>query len=515
MRPPPPAALPRRRLDELASAVTGAALHGAPVTVTGMTHDSRAVRGGDLFVAAPGARVHGAEHAAAAAAAGALAVLTDAAGQDSAAATGAAVLVVPDVAAAAGLLASALHGHPSRGLDVIGVTGTDGKTTTCWLVAAALEACGVAAGVIGSLGTRLGGEVLLDEPPQHRRTTPEAPDLQATLALLRDRGAGAVAMEASSHGLALGRTAGTRFAVGVFTNLGHEHLDFHGDVDGYFRAKCRLFEDSEHAVVSVDDRHGAELAHELGQAGRPVTTVSAEGAPASWRVTGVVAGQRGSTFTAVGPGGRAVPVTLALSGFFNVSNALTALAAATVLGVSPTVAARGLAALGDVPGRMEWVHGGDDDVAALVDYAHTPGALTALLRAARAGLASSGRVLVVLGTGGGRDGSKRSLMGRAAGAGADVVVLTDDNPRHEDPAAIRAEIRSGAEAVTGPGCAPLHEVPHRGEAVGLAVALALPGDVVVVAGKGPDRVQLVGEEVLAVDDPAALRRALARRRVAS
>ncbi len=534
MRPPPAAALPRRRLDELARAVPGAALHGAPVTVTGTTHDSRAVRPGDLFVAAPGARVHGAEHAGAAVAAGAAAVLTDAAGQDFAAATGATVLVVPDVAGAAGPLASALHGRPSHHLDVIGVTGTDGKTTTCWLVAAALEACGVTTGVIGSLGTRLGEEVLLTDPPQLRRTTPEAPDLQATLALLHDRGARAVAVEASSHGLALGRTAGTRFAVGIFTNLGHEHLDFHGDLEAYFRAKSRLLEASEHAVISVDDAHGAVLARRLVEAGRPVTTVSVEGASgadgarplaspvpldvaaAAWRAVDVVAGPQGSTFTAVGPGDEAVPVELALSGLFNVANALAALAAATALGMPAAVAARGLGGLAAVPGRMEWVHGPEDDVAALVDYAHTPGALSALLRAARAGTAPGGRVLLVLGTGGGRDDSKRPLIAKAAGRGADVVVITDDNPRDEDPASLRAALRAAIDAAGVAQPAELHEAADREDAVALAVGLARPGDVVVAAGNRADRLQVVGAGVQPVDEPAALRRALAgRRRLAS
>lgn len=256
MRPPPLAALPRRRLDDLATTVPGNMLHGDAVTVTGMTRDSRAVRGGDLIAAVPGARVHGVEHAAAAVDAGALAVVTDDAGRGRAASTGASVLVVPDVVEALGTLAAALHDHPSRGLRVVGVTGTDDKATTSWLVAAALEASGAATGVIGSLDTRLGGEVLVASPPPHRRTTPEAPDLQATLALLRERGARAVVMEASSHGLALRRTAGTRFAVGVFTNLSHENLDFHGDLEAYFQAKAMLFDACEHAVVTVDDDHG-------------------------------------------------------------------------------------------------------------------------------------------------------------------------------------------------------------------------------------------------------------------
>ncbi len=515
MRPPPLAALPRRLLDDLATAVPGAVLHGGAVTatatVTGMTQDSRAVRGGDLFAAVPGARVHGAEHAGAAVDAGALAVVTDDAGRARAASTSVPVLVVPDVARAVGPLAAALHDDPSDDLCVVGVTGTDGKTTTCWLVAAALEACGVPTGLIGSVQTRLGEEVLVDEPPQHRRTTPEAPDLQATLALLRERGGRAVAMEASSHGLALGRTAGTRFAVGVLTNLGHEHLDFHGDLEAYFQAKAQLFEASEHAVVNGDDAHGVRLAEQLHRDGRAVTTVSAAGAPACWRASDVRPRGRGTAFTAVGPGDEVVPVHLSLAGAFNVANALAALAASVALGAPATEAARGLGTLSGVPGRMEWIDDGGE-VTALVDYAHTTGALRALLAAARVAAGRQGRVLLVFGTGGGRDASKRSLMGTVAGIGADVVVITDDNPRHEDPVAIRSELRAGVAAVAPTDRARLHEVADRGEAVELAVDVAQPGDVVVVAGKGPDRVQLVGDAVLPVDDPAALRRALARRR---
>lgn len=510
MRPPPLAALPRRRLDELAFAVPSAVVHGHAVTVTGMTQDSRALRGGDLFAAVPGARIHGAEHAGAAVDTGAVAVVTDDAGRLRAAATGVPVLVVPDVTEALGTLAAALHGHPSRDVPVVGVTGTDGKTTTSWLVAAALEASGVATGMIGSLDTRLGDQVLVAAAPQHRRTTPEAPDLQATLALLRERGAGAVVMEASSHGLALRRTAGTRFAVGVFTNLSHEHLDFHGDLEAYFQAKAMLFEACEHAVVTVNDEHGARLAAALQRSGRPVTTVSTTGAPASWRAVKVRPHRCGTTFTARGPGGAAVPVDLTLSGAFNVTNALGALAAAVALGAPATEAARGLATLAAVPGRMEWV--GDDEVAALVDYAHTPGALRALLGAARTAAAAQGWVALVLGIGGGRDASKRPLISAAAGAGADVVVVTDDNPRDEDPAALRAELRAGIEGAPGFDRSQLHEVPDRDGAVELAMALARPGNVVVAAGKGPDRVQLVGGTTVPVDEPAALRRALARRR---
>ena len=524
MRPPPLATPPSCPLDRLAAVVPGARLTAAPGSapsaagasegvplVRGVTHDSRAVRAGDLFAALPGAHGHGADHAGAAVAAGAVAVLTDASGLAAAARCGAPVLVVPDAGAALGPVAAQAYDHPSRDLHVVGVTGTDGKTTTAWLVAAALEAAGVATGLLGSVEVRLGDATVLAEEPQHRRTTPEAGELQETLALVRERGGAAVAMEASSHGLALGRTAGTRFAVGVFTNLGHDHLDFHGGVEGYLAAKARLVEVCEHAVVNVDDPYGARLAAARAR-DRPMSTVSTataaggRGGPApTWRAVDVTCRPTSSTFTALGPHGAGVDVEVRLAGRFNVDNALAALAAAVVLGVDPGDAARGLGSLEGVPGRMHWVVP-DGEVRALVDYAHTPGALAALLATARSA-AGEGRVVLVVGTGGGRDVSKRAAMGRAAAAGADVVVLTDDNPRHEDPAAIRRELRAGARQVGG---AEVHEVADRTAAVRAAAGLARPGDVVVVAGKGPDRVQLVGERVLPVDDAATLRRWLGR-----
>ena len=527
MRPPLLATPPSCPLASLAAVVPGARLaaaapgsapsaagagDGTPL-VHGVTHDSRAVRRGDLFAALPGAHGHGSEHGAQAVTAGAVAVLTDPAGLAAALRCGVPVLVVPDAAAALGPVAAAAYDHPSRDLDVVGVTGTDGKTTTAWLVAAALEAAGVPTGLLGSVEVRLGDATVLAEEPQHRRTTPEAGELQETLALVRERGGRAVAMEASSHGLALGRTAGTRFAAGVFTNLGHDHLDFHGDAERYLAAKALLLEAAEHAVVNVDDPGGARLAAARGRA-RALSTVSTvtgapggRGGPApTWRAVDVACRPTSSTFTALGPGGVRADVRLRLAGRFNVDNALAALAAAAALGVGPADAARGLGTLEGVPGRMHWVvpHG---EVRALVDYAHTPGALAALLAAAR-DAAGAGRVVLVVGTGGGRDASKRAAMGRAAAAGADVVVLTDDNPRHEDPAVIRAELRAGARQVLhGAG---LHEVADRTSAVRAAARLAKPGDVVVVAGKGPDRVQLVGGRVLAVDDAATLRQELGR-----
>ncbi len=491
------------------------------VAVRGVTHDSRAVRPGDLFAALPGEHAHGAAFVAQAVERGAVAVLTDAAGGEVALEAGVPVLVAGHLDQTLGRVCAIVHGDPSASLPVVAVTGTDGKTTTCWLIAHALEALGRPAGLVGSLDTLLGGRVLLHDEPQHRRTTPLAPDLQATLALLRDRGARAVVMEASSHGLAQGRLAGTRVQVAVFTNLGHEHLDFHGDREQYFAAKAGLFHDptTRRQVVNVDDEHGRRLASQLLADGRQPVTVSASGAAeAHWRADSIRLGPDGTTFLARGPGGD-VPVRLALTGRFNVDNALAALAALVALDVEPRSAAAALGRLRGVPGRMQWVPSPDShvdraaDVRALIDYAHTPGALEALLGTVREVVerpdVPDARVLLVLGTGGGRDASKRYRMGQAAGRGADVVVLTDDNPRHEDPVAIVAALRAGVTDAGPAARTTSAQVVHdRAGAIELAVAAARPGDVVVVAGKGPDRVQLVGDQVLAVDDEQTLVQAL-------
>jgi len=507
------------------------------VSVHGVTHDSRAVRAGDLFAALPGEHAHGAQFAAQAVARGAVAVLTDAAGCEVAVGAGVPVLVAGRLPDALGRVCALVNDDPSAAVPVVAVTGTDGKTTTCWLVASALDALGRPAGLIGSLDTLLGGRVLLHDEPQHRRTTPQAPDLQATLGLLRDGGAHAVVMEASSHGLAQGRMAGTRTEIAVFTNLGHEHLDFHGDRETYFAAKAALFHDptTRHCVVNVDDDHGRTLARQLRARGRRPVTVSAAGSPdAWWRAGSIRLGREGTTFVASGPHGD-VTVRVALTGRFNVDNTLAALAALVLLGAEPAAAATALGRLPGVPGRMQWlrspgvrdgagergvdfgVDGGvdGDSVHALIDYAHTPGALESLLGTVREVVGRPGgppaRVLLVLGTGGGRDASKRHRMGQAAGRGADVVVLTDDNPRHEDPALIVAALRAGvADAGRAARTTRAHVVHDRAGAVGLAVSLARPGDVVVVAGKGPDRVQLVGDRVLAVDDEQALLAAMDR-----
>lgn len=489
----------KRLADAVGARLLGAA-DGAAVEVTGATIRAQDAGPGDLFAALPGARAHGAAYADDAVGAGAVAVVTDPAGLDAmgGAADRVPVLVHPDPRSVLGALSAAVAGDPSAALDVVGITGTSGKTTTSYLVEAALEGCGHVAGLIGTTGSRVGGRPL----PSHL-TTPEAPEFQALLATMRREGARAVAAEVSSHALRLGRVDGTRFAVGAFLNLSQDHLDFHPDMEDYFRAKSRLFDaaadpgsvvrPAERAVVVVDDEWGRRLA-----ATRPdaVTVSAAPGAVADWTAGESVTDADGSqTFDAYGPHGKTAEVRLPLLGRFNVANALVALAIVDALGLDVRAAAAGLAHA-RVPGRLEPVDRGQD-FRVLVDYAHKPGAVAAVLRSVRA--QADGRVAVVLGAGGDRDPGKRPLMGAAAAEVADLVVVTDDNPRGEDPAVIRAAVRAGAEGAAGPGTR-VEEIGDRGAAIAAAVDWARPGDVVVIAGKGHETGQDVAGTVHPFDD---------------
>ncbi len=349
------------------------------------------------------------------------------------------MLVADEPRALLGALAAAVCGDPTGGMLVVGVTGTNGKTTTAYLLEEGLRAAGHTTGLVGTIETRVAGESV-----PSTRTTPEATDLQAAFAAMAERGVTAVAMEVSSHALALGRVDGTRFTAGAFTNLSQDHLDFHRDMDSYFAAKALLFDGRcEHEVVTVDDPYGRRLV-------KPGTvTVSAAGDPtADWRAVEVGPGAGGSTgFRVLGPGGVDLPALVRMPGTFNVANGLLAIATLATVGVPALTAAGGVATRG-VPGRMEKVDYGQGYVA-VVDYAHSPDAVARLLDALRPGVA--GRIILVLGAGGDRDREKRPLMGAAGAAGADVLLVTDDNPRSEDPAAIRAAVLAGALGVPGPG----------------------------------------------------------------
>jgi UDP-N-acetylmuramoyl-L-alanyl-D-glutamate--2,6-diaminopimelate ligase len=469
----------------------------AEVVVTGVASSSRSVVPGDVYVAPAGATTHGARFATDAVAAGAVAVLTDPEGARLCRAAGVTVPVIvsPKPRDVVGTLAARVYGNPADDLRLFAVTGTQGKTTTTRLLEAALLAVGQRAAVIGTVGTRIDGEDV-----RTALTTPEAADLHALFAVMRERGTTTCAMEVSSHALVMGRVDGVVFDVAAFTNLGRDHLDFHTDMEDYFAAKALLFTParSRRALVNVDDPYGRRLA---GSAGIPVRTFSATGAPAGWRAVDLRATATGTTFLARGPQGDH-EVRLRLPGDFNVANALCALAGATELGFDPAVVAAGLGEVAGVPGRLEPVDAGQGFLA-VVDYAHKPDALTAVLQALRS--RTAGRLLLVIGAGGDRDRGKRPLMGEVAARLADVLVVTDDNPRTEDPAAIRAEVLAGA---TG-SQAEVHEVGDRREAIRLAVSLATDGDCVIVAGKGHETGQEAAGVVTPFDDRVQLREALA------
>jgi UDP-N-acetylmuramoyl-L-alanyl-D-glutamate--2,6-diaminopimelate ligase len=465
--------------------------------VLGVTLDSRAVQPGDLYVALPGARVHGAACCDDAVAAGAVAVLTDPDGRARATASGVPVFVLADPRARLGEIACWVYGDPSSRLRLIGVTGTSGKTTSTYLLESGLRAAGHLTGLVGGVEIRIGTDRV-----ESSLTTPEAPDLQALFAVMVERGVTAAAMEVSSHSLSLGRVAGTSFDVAIFTNLSQDHLDFHADFEDYFRAKASLFVPPVIGVVNIDDKYGRRLA---SSAPVPVTTFSAAGRQeADWRATDVRSGADGSTFRLIGPGGVEADVSVGLVGGFNVANAVGALVALVEAGVGLDDAVAGVASCPGVPGRLERVPGpapGDGEVGGLtafVDYAHKPGAVEAVLRSLR--LVTQGNLIIVLGCGGDRDRAKRPMMGAAAASLADVAILTSDNPRSEDPLAILAAMLDGVLSVPQEERARVIIEPDRAAAISQAVSMAASGDVIVVAGKGHETGQYVAGTVLPFDD---------------
>ncbi|MCM2392410.1 UDP-N-acetylmuramoyl-L-alanyl-D-glutamate--2,6-diaminopimelate ligase [Streptomyces albipurpureus] len=467
------------------------------VRVTGITHDSRAVRPGDLYAALPGARLHGADFVAQAADLGAAAILTDPTGAERAAATGLPVLVTDDPRGRMGALAAEIYGHPGDGLLQIGITGTSGKTTSAYLVEGGLRAAGRATGLIGTVEMRVGDEAIKSE-----RTTPEATDLQALFAVMRERGVEAVAMEVSSHALVLGRVDGCVFDVAVFNNLSPEHMEFHSGMEDYFQAKAQLFTParSKLGVVNFDDEYGHRL---VGQATVPVVTFSTEGHPdADWRAENIELGVFGSTLTVIGPDGRRVEARAPLPGAFNVANTLAAIVTLAAAGIDPQIAADGIAAVPGVPGRLERVDEGQPYLA-VVDYAHKTDAVESVLRSLRK--VTKGRLHIAIGCGGDRDTTKRGPMGAAAARLADTTVLTSDNPRSEDPLAILAAMLAGAAEV------PVHErgdvliEADRAAAIATVVARAEPGDTVLIAGKGHEQGQDIAGVVRPFDDRQVLR----------
>jgi UDP-N-acetylmuramoyl-L-alanyl-D-glutamate--2,6-diaminopimelate ligase len=437
--------------------------------VTALVVDSRAVRSGALYCCVPGQRFDGHQFAPEAVRAGAVALLCE-----RPLAVPVPQIIVAGVRTALGPLAAALHGHPSRHLRIVGVTGTNGKTTTTELLDAIFEAHGWPTATIGTL--------------TGARTTPDAPALQSTLAELRRGGVVAVAMEVSSHALDQHRVDAVRFAAVIFTNLTQDHLDYHRTMTEYFAAKARLFEPgwSDIAVINADDVWGRRLLASLEADGRRAVPFSLAD------VTDLALGPGGSTFVWDG-----IPIALRLGGRFNVANAVAAAATARELGVPGDAIAEGLAAVASVPGRFEPVDVGQG-FAVLVDYAHTPDGLEQALRAARE--LAARHLIVVFGAGGDRDHAKRPLMGAVASRLADMAVLTSDNPRTEDPNRIIDEVRAGAE---GPG--DLLVEPDRARAISVALATAEPGDVVVIAGKGHEKGQEIDGRTIPFDDAEVAR----------
>jgi UDP-N-acetylmuramoyl-L-alanyl-D-glutamate--2,6-diaminopimelate ligase len=495
--------LPETERPQMFAATTRA----LQVEVTGVTHDSRQAGPGSVFVALRGLKTDGTAFVPQAIANGAAAVVAE---RDVDGASPVPGMLVKDARLALSLLAAEFHGHPSRRMKVIGITGTNGKTTTSYLLNAMFEAAGVRCGLMGTVAYRIGGRQI-----EATRTTPEAPDVQAMLRQMVDEGCGACAMEVSSHALALRRVDGTQFASGVFTNLTRDHLDFHADMEDYFAAKRRLFEmlpEGAPAVVNLDDPRGAALADiaVAESAARPVTYAINRPAHVSpGPLSFSLAGLRFDIHTPEGT----VRVRSRLVGRPNVYNILAATATAAALRVPTDAIERCLEDLEVVPGLFELASTAEDDITVVVDYAHTDDALRYLLETARP--LAARRLLTVFGCGGDRDRTKRPLMGMVAARLSDVVVITSDNPRSEDPTRIIDEVKRGAQPEIRNGGTELLAIVDRREAITEAVRRASAGDVVLVAGKGHEKYQEIGGRVLPFDDVAVAREALTARRVKS
>jgi UDP-N-acetylmuramoyl-L-alanyl-D-glutamate--2,6-diaminopimelate ligase len=475
----------------------------AATPVTGIVYDSRHVQPGNVFVALKGQHADGTAFAQQAIERGAAVIVS---GQPAPPGVARPWTSVEDARLALALLAASFHGQPSRDMQVVGITGTNGKTTTAYLVASIFDTGGIPCGLLGTVEYRIGGEVR-----EATRTTPEAPEVQELLREMVARGCGACAMEVSSHALSLRRVDGMSFAAAVFTNLTRDHLDFHENMEAYFRAKRRLFEmlpRGAPALINVDDPRGAAL---VDVGGRPITYAINKAAdvtpgPVSFSLDGLAFDVRTPR--------RALHVRSKLVGRPNVYNILAAVSTATALGLPFDAIERGVAALESVPGRFQVVSGVADEVTVVVDYAHTDDALRNLLETARP--LARGRLITVFGCGGDRDRTKRPLMGAVAGRLSDLIVITSDNPRSEEPTRIIEEIQRGITPDTRRDSGQrMLAVVDRREAIGIAIEKAHPGDLVLVAGKGHEKSQVIGDRVLPFDDVAVAREALARRRTNS
>ncbi len=475
----------------LAAVAAGAEIRGDPeTTVVDAVYDSRDARPGSLFFCIRGEHRDGHDLAGEAAAAGARALVVERWLDD---------LEIPQirvssVRAAMGRMSATVFGDPASSLTLVGVTGTNGKTTTTYLLEAVFRAAGRVPGVIGTTGAKIDGRA-----EALARTTPEAPDLHRLLARMLREGVDTVAMEVSSHALTQGRTAGAVCDVAVFTNLSQDHLDYHASMESYFEAKSLLFAPAmaRHAVINIDDPWGRKLAEDVSV---PATTYALE-READVRARDVLADADGLSFRVDG-----VTVRSRLLGRFNAWNALSAFTTGRVLGIDADIAAEAIASVPGVPGRMELVEAGQEFLV-VVDYAHTPDSILGVLRGARP--LATGRVIVVFGCGGDRDRAKRPDMGRAATSEADLTVVTSDNPRSEDPMSIIASILPGADAGGGTYLVE----PDRRAAIGLAVGAAAAGDIVVIAGRGHESTQVTRAGEAPFDDRVVAREEIARARV--
>jgi UDP-N-acetylmuramoyl-L-alanyl-D-glutamate--2,6-diaminopimelate ligase len=473
------------------------------LTVTGISYDSRTVEPGQVFVALKGTQADGSAFVQEALDRGAVAIVSE---QPPFPASRVPWAVVLDARLALAQMAAAFFRHPSADMQVVGITGTNGKTTTAHLVASIFEAAGISCGIVGTVAYRIG-----DERREATRTTPEAPDVQRLLRQMVDRGCGACAMEVSSHALVLHRVEEVRFAAGVFTNLTRDHLDFHKDMEAYFEAKRRLFDMLPHgrpSLLNIDDPRGLSLADTVG---RPMTF--AIGRPADIMPGPLSFSLAGLTFAVRTPSGT-VHVRSRLVGRPNVYNILAAIGTGVALDLPLETIERGIESLDGVPGRFEIVSSDKDEVSVVVDYAHTDDALRNLLETAQS--LATGRLITVFGCGGDRDRTKRPLMGAVAGRLSDFIIVTSDNPRTEDPQKIIEEIQRGLTSdikrINGQR---VLAIVDRREAIGKAIELARAGDMVLIAGKGHEKYQITGNQVLPFDDVAVAREALARRRANS
>lgn len=474
-------------------------LAGDDVMISGLTQTSQEIEPGDIFLAFPGAKTHGARFTPEAAARGARAVLTDPAGAGVIQEIGCdlPVVVLGDPRRTAGILSAWFYEEPMRDVYCVGITGTNGKTTTTTLLHQIWTRAGRESGLIGTVETRIGTDLLMS-----KRTTPESSDLQALVATMRERHVRNLAMEVSSHAISLERIRGSHFAVVAFTNLTQDHLDFHDTMEAYFQAKASLFsfEYADLAMINIDDPYGARLV-QISEI--PVRTLSRSNQGANWSYVSVQAHLRGNDVCIRGEGGILIEGVLRLHGDYNLDNALMAVALAFESGVDPIEIAAILPTLTGAQGRLESVDVGQD-FAAFVDYAHSPDSVSRVLEACKS--MTNGKVIAVLGCGGDRDSSKRPLMGRALYDGCDVAVFTSDNPRSEDPLKILEQMTEGL-AVAEPD----KVILDRRTAINYAVSKALAGDVVVILGKGHETGQESAGVITPFDDRLALAQAIEAR----